>query len=177
MDTNKPVKVMKEPTDLLKGEFGFATFPFMRRFFREFDTLFNRMGLPEPKFFGFEKEPTLWSPDVEVLEKGNEFIVRVDVPGLKKEEVKVEVTDEAIILQGERKQEKEEKGEGFFRSERSYGSFYRTIPLPEGVKPEEAKATVADGVLEVKMPLLKIEEKRRRLEITEPTAGTTTKAA
>ncbi len=173
MDTSKPVKATSEPLDFLRNEFGFS-FPFMRRFFREFDTMFGRMGL-EPKFF--EKEPTLWTPDVEILEKGNEFVVRADLPGLKKEDVKVEVTDEAIILQGERRQEKEEKGEGFFKSERSYGSFFRTIPLPEGVKPEEAKATVVDGVLEVRMPMAKIEQKRRRLEITEPTPAKPSKAA
>lgn len=166
MDTSKPVKVMGGPTELLGTEFGF-TFPFMRRFFREFDSFFNQMGL-EPKMF--ETEPVLWTPAVEVLEKGNEFIVRAEVPGLKKEEINIEITDEALILQGERKREKEEKGEGFVRSERSYGSFYRAIPLPEGVKPEAAKASVVDGVLEITMPLAKVEEKRRRLEIQEPVA-------
>lgn len=175
MDTTMtPTKVTREPLDLFKNDFGFG-FPMMKRFFRDFDTMFSRMGFVEPKLF--EKEPALWTPDIEVLQKGNEFIVRADLPGLKKEELKIEVTDTALILEGERKREKEEKGEGFFRSERTYGSFYRTIPLPEGVKAEEAKATVVDGVLEIKMPMTVIPEKRRRLEITEPTTPKTVKAA
>lgn len=183
MDTTKPVKPTREPMDLFRNEFGFE-FPFMRRFFRDFEAMFNRLGLTEPKFFEnekfFDKAPMAWTPEIEVLEKENEFLVRADLPGLRKDEITVELTDEALILKGERKREKEEKGEGFFRTERTYGSFYRTIPLPEGVKSAEAKATVIDGVLEVKMPMAKVESARRRLEIAEPTPTTpakTTKAA
>jgi HSP20 family protein len=72
---------------------------------------------------------------------------------MKKEDVKVEVTDGHLAISGERKSEVEEKKDQFYRCEREYGSFYRAVPLPEGVKLEDVKATFADGVLEVSIPL------------------------
>lgn len=65
--------------------------------------------------------------------------MKVDIPGMKKDEVTVEVTDDHLVLRGERKQEKEEKKEGFFKTERTYGSFYRMVPLPDGAKSEARK--------------------------------------
>jgi HSP20 family protein len=109
--------------------------------------------------------------------KNDELFVRADIPGLKKEDITIEITDENITIHGERKREKEEKGEGYYRAERSYGSFSRMLPLPEGVKTENAKAVVHDGVLEITMPMAKVEEKKRKLEITEPAPEKVTKAA
>jgi HSP20 family protein len=104
-----------------------------------------------------------------VFEKDNRLITRVDLPGMKKEEVKVEVTDGHLALSGERKRETEEKKDTFYRSEREYGSFYRAVPLPEGIKLEDIKATFADGVLEVSIPLpVRAEAKVRHVEIEEP---------
>jgi HSP20 family protein len=99
---------------------------------------------------------------------------RADLPGLKKEDVKVEVSDGHLAISGERKRESEEKKQ-FYRCEREYGSFYRAVPLPEGVKVEDVKATFADGVLEVSVPLpAKAEAKARTIEIQEsPNAGKT----
>ena len=88
-----------------------------------------------------------------MFEKDNRLITRIDLPGLKKEDVKVEVTDGHLAISGERKKEEEEKGEQFYRCEREYGSFYRVVPLPEGVKLENVNATFSDGVLEVSVPL------------------------
>jgi len=94
--------------------------------------------------------------------------VRADLPGLTKDDVKVEVADNAITIEGERKGEKEEKGEGFYRSERSYGKFYRRLPVPEGANAGNATATFNNGVLEITMPAAKhLEQKSRRLEISE----------
>jgi len=93
--------------------------------------------------------------------------VRADLPGLTKDDVKVELTDEALTISGERKAEKEEKREGFFRSERSYGIFYRQIPLPQGVDADKATATFTNGVLEVTIQVPKSEARGRKLEITE----------
>jgi HSP20 family protein len=87
---------------------------------------------------------------------------------LSKDDVKVEVADGGITIEGERKQENKEHGEGYYRSERSYGKFYRTLPLPDGVDPEDASATFHNGVLEVTMPVAKrTERKARRLEIAD----------
>jgi HSP20 family protein len=114
-------------------------------------------------------EGAAWSPSLDVFEKDGTLVVRADLPGLTKDEVQVEVTDEAITLKGERKKEIEEKKEGFYRLERAYGSFYRAVPLPEGIKPEDVKATFKNGVLEVTAPLpaAKKETKARRVDIQE----------
>jgi HSP20 family protein len=83
--------------------------------------------------------------------------------------VSVEVTDGHLTLSGERKRETEEKKDDFYRSEREYGSFYRSVPLPDGVKLEDVKATFADGVLEVSVPLpARVETNVRKVQIEEP---------
>ena len=113
-------------------------------------------------------EDNTWFPEIDVFEKENRLVTKIDLPGMKKEDVKVEVTDGHLAISGERKSEAEEKKEDFYRSERQYGSFYRAVPLPEGVKLEDIKATFSDGVLEVSIPLpAKAEAKMRRVEIQE----------
>jgi len=89
-------------------------------------------------------------------------IVTAELPGLKKEDVKVELTEDALIIQGERKQEHKEDHEGFHRWERSYGQFYRSIPLPEGAKTDQAKAELTDGVLKVSVPVPEAKKKTTR---------------
>lgn len=104
-----------------------------------------------------------------MFEKDHRLVTKIDLPGLKKEDVKVEVTDGHLAISGQRKSEAEEKKDDFYRCERQYGSFYRVVPLPEGVKLEDVKATFSDGVLEVSVPLpAKIEAKPRTVEIQEP---------
>lgn len=90
-----------------------------------------------------------WSPQIEMFQRGNDLVVRADLPGLKKEDVQVEITDDMLTIQGERKQEREEEREGVYRNERTYGRFFRTMPLPEGTIPDSAKASFKNGVLEV----------------------------
>jgi len=109
----------------------------------------------------------LWSPRIETFQQGDRFIVRADLPGLKKDDVQVDVTDEAVTLRGERREEHEENREGYYRSEREYGQFHRTIPVPEGAITESAKATFNHGVLEISMQAPPAETRGRRLEITE----------
>jgi len=130
----------------------------------DFDRFFEMFGFG-PRFV-FKPEPD-FVPDMEVVEKDGQMLVRADLPGLKPEDVRVDVTDNVLTLQGERKQEKEERREGFYRSERSYGMFYRALPLPEGVNADNVKASFKNGVLEVNVPLpMKAEEpKGRKIEI------------
>ena len=149
-------------TGLMKPEF-----PFLRRLTSDLNYFFDRFGVEKP----FVETETMWTPTLEAFEKGHEFFVKVEVPGLKPEDLTVEITESELAIKGNRKLEKEEKDKGFYRCERSYGSFYRSIPLPEGVKIDLAKATVKDGVLEVKMPVTPIEAKKRRLEIAEGVVG------
>jgi HSP20 family protein len=94
-----------------------------------------------------------WTPNVDVIEKDNTLTIRVDLPGLARDEVKVDVTADAITVRGERKREVEEERDGQYRLERAYGSFLRAVPLPEGVKAEDVKATFKNGVLEVTAPV------------------------
>ena len=111
---------------------------------------------------------TLWSPQIESFQRGDQFVVRADLPGLKKEEVNIELTDDSLTIQGERREEHEEDREGYYRSERSYGSFYRVVPLPEGAITESAKATFNNGVLEVMLQAPPREvSRKRRIEISD----------
>ena len=107
-----------------------------------------------------------WIPQIESFQRGNQFIVRADLPGLKKEEVALEINDDSLTIQGERHDEHEEEREGFFTSERTYGNFYRVVPLPEGAIPDSAKASFKNGVLEVIVEAPPREVSRgRRVEI------------
>ena len=161
-----------------RGELGArlaaTPFSFVRRFAEEMDNLFEDFNFRRDwlaPVFGNELGAGIWSPQVEMLQHNGELIVRADLPGLKKGDVKVEVTDNAVTIEGERRGEKEDKREGFYRSERSYGKFYRRLPIPEGVNIKDAEATFQNGVLEVKMKTSKREQqKSRRLEITDASA-------
>jgi HSP20 family protein len=110
----------------------------------------------------------LWAPRVEAFQKGDRFIIHAELPGLKKDDVQVEVTDDQVIIQGERREKQQEEREGYYHSEVDYGQFYRQIPLPEGVIADNAQANFRDGVLEISMPAPPSEANRgRRLEIKE----------
>ncbi len=118
-----------------------------------------------------------WFPEIDVFEKDNRLVTKVDLPGMKKEDVKVEVTAGHLAISGERKSEAEEKKEHSYRCEREYGSFYHAIPLPEGVTLEDVNATFSDGVLEVSVPLpAQPEAKVRHVEIQEPAKAARTAA-
>jgi HSP20 family protein len=138
----------------------------------ELDRLLDEPAWPSFRLPTFTRTlaSTRWAPGIDVFEKDNRLVTKIDLPGMKKEDVKVEVTDGNLAIFGERKTEAEEKKEHFYRSEREYGSFYRSVPLPEGVKLEDVKATFADGVLEVSVPLpAQQEAKVRKVEIQEAT--------
>jgi HSP20 family protein len=107
-----------------------------------------------------------WSPKLDVFERDGKMVTRVDLPGVKKEDVTVEVGDGQLALSGERRHDREEQHDNVYRTEREYGSFYRVIPLPDGVTTDDVKATFADGVLEVSMPMpAKTESTTRRIQI------------
>jgi HSP20 family protein len=139
-------------------------FAFMRRVTEELDRAFGlRPDVPGlPAFY-----PRTWAPEIEVFERDDKFVVRVDLPGLKKEDVKIEVAHDELTIEGERKVETEEKNEqGFYRTERTYGKFYRRIAIPEHVKAENAVAAFKNGVLEIEMPAIPVPEvKKRTVEI------------
>jgi len=135
----------------------------------DFPSLLSRF-LNEP--FGFdrwlsrpwEEDSVMWAPRVDVKETEDSYQFLADLPGLKKNEIKVSMTDNVLTLSGERKHEKEEKKEGRHFSERSYGQFCRSFQLPEKVKAEEIKANYKNGVLEITLPKAD-EVKPREIEI------------
>ena len=162
----------KKETTLIPKRAEQNPFALMREMRKEFDRFFNEPAWPAfgwPTFrFGRTAEAA-WNPGIDVFERDNRLVTKIDLPGLKKEDIKVEVTDGHLAISGERKKEEEEKGEQFYRCEREYGSFYRAVPLPDGVKLEDVKATFADGVLEVSVPLpAKAETTVRKVAIEEP---------
>jgi len=141
----------------------------VRRFVDEVDRLAEDFGVGRGLFSSLERRLPggAWSPQVEMFERDGELVLRADLPGLLKDDVKVELADNAVTITGERRDEREEKREGLYSSERSYGRFYRRLPLPQGVNTEDARASFRDGVLEVTMPAAKAEAKTaRKLEIT-----------
>ena len=161
----------KEKGTLARVEPGVFSSPFsmMRRLSDDMERIFeDTWGARQfPRLLrGLELAETRWTPDIEAFERKGEFVVRADLPGMTKDNVTVEVQDNQLIIKGERKEEKEQKEKGYYACERSYGSFYRALPLPEGLKADEAKATFKDGVLEIVMPAPKVPEKHgRQLEI------------
>jgi HSP20 family protein len=115
-----------------------------------------RFGMNEPS----------WAPQVEVAQRGDRFVVRADLPGVEKDDVHVDLDDDVLTISGERRDEQQEERDGIFRSERSYGSFYRAIPLPEGVNADQCDAKFDDGVLEISLPLPKQEQRAsKRIQI------------
>jgi HSP20 family molecular chaperone IbpA len=104
-----------------------SPFELMRRFSEEMDRAFEGFGMS--RGMGGGGEMMRWAPAVEVFERDNKLIVHAELPGLNKDDVRVELTDEGLVLQGERRREHEERNEGFYRSERSYGHFYRPKAL------------------------------------------------
>jgi HSP20 family protein len=93
-----------------------------------------------------------WAPRMDVFEKDGSIVVKAELPGLKKEDVTVEIEGDDLVIRGEFKAETEVKEADYSRMERSAGSFYRRMPLPEGITPEQIEATLADGILEVRIP-------------------------
>jgi HSP20 family protein len=136
----------------------------MRRFAEDIDRAFsgfaNRRGRGDSAEGDFN-----WMPAVEVRQSGNNLIIHADLPGLSENDVKVEATDEGLVIEGERKQEHSSDERGFHISERTYGRFYRLIPLPESAKLDEAKANFKNGVLEISVPVPQAETRRRQIPI------------
>jgi len=150
-------------------------FRMLERFAEQMDSVFDDFGLGRnwsgarfgrgPLGTPWHARSEMWAPDIDVSQHDNEFVVRADVPGMKKEDVSVDVTDNDITISGERRLEEETERGGVYRSERSYGTFFRTIPLPEGAIADQAKASFKDGVLEIRMPAPNQATRGRRLEI------------
>jgi HSP20 family protein len=147
------------PYDVFAG----GPFQFMRRMMEEMDRLVEAIN---PSLVsGGTVASRLWSPAIEVARRDGSLVIRAELPGLSKDDVKVELTPDGLLIQGERKEEHAEEQEGVLRSERRYGRFSRTIPLPDGANAEQAKAQFNNGVLEVTIPVPETKVRRREIPI------------
>lgn len=150
-----------------------SPFRLLERFADEIDNVFDDFGLGRswltPRVGrSLAANLEMWSPELEVSQQNHELVVRADLPGLKKDDITVDVTDDQITISGERRKDQESERGGVYRSERSYGSFSRSIRLPEGAIADQAKATFKDGVLEIRLPAPPEQVTRgRRLDIKE----------
>jgi HSP20 family protein len=150
----------------------------------ELNTIQNEMNRLFNTFFdastpGSGQTPTRrWIPAMDVVETDGEFVLRADLPGLSQDDVNIELEDNVLTVSGQRKAEHEERKEGYYRVERSSGSFSRALTLPEGVDPEKVTANFDRGVLEVRIP--KPEQRKPRkvtISATKAIEGTETGAA
>ena len=147
-------------------------FSMMRRFADEMDRMFEGSGFPSWGRFTPSFRLETFSPQIDIVERNGKLVLRADLPGMTKDDVKVEITDEAVVIDGERKFEHEENEKGIYRTERSYGSFHREIPLPDAVKTENATANFKNGVLEIAVDAPQTKKNRRQIEIKGESATT-----
>lgn len=122
---------------------------------RELDDLFDRYGRAGGGQRGSGREiagAEDWTPRVDIAETEKAFVIKAEIPEVKKDDVKVTINNGVLSLSGERRQEKEEKGKTFHRVERHYGSFSRSFTLPENVDEAKIKATFKDGMLSLEIP-------------------------
>jgi len=117
-----------------------------------FSPLLSRSWGLFPRLSGDGDMTVEWSPSADISETEKEYLIRAELPGVKKEDVRVHLSDGMITIEGERKQEKDEKGEKFHRVERFYGSFSRRFSLPDNIKAETVRSDYKDGVLAVHIP-------------------------
>lgn len=151
------------------GLFGLNPFALMRQFTEDMDRMFTTGATGGGKL-------EAWRPAIEVKQEKGSLAVTADLPGLKPEDVKVRVVGDTLVLEGERKQEMEEKKEGYYHSERSYGQFYRSIQLPEGAEAEKATAQFDNGVLKVSVPVAEATQQGHEIPVTAATPAAKTAA-
>jgi HSP20 family protein len=135
----------------------------MRRFTEDIDRAFGISG--SRGSLGSSGQEAGWIPRVEVRQSGNNLVVNAELPGLNENEVRVEATDEGLVIEGERSRQQENDREGWHHSEFSYGRFFRLIPLPENAKIDQARANFRNGVLEVTVPVPEEQNKRRQIPV------------
>lgn len=144
----------------------------MRQMQDQMDRWFSRFGLGGgwgSPFTSMSRATGMgdWTPAIDAFQRGNEFIIRADVPGMTRNDLSVEIGDDSIAIRGERKHDEHGEDEGVYWSERSYGTFYRVVPLPPGAIADSAKAKFSNGVLEVTLQAPSAETRRgRKIDIS-----------
>jgi HSP20 family protein len=137
---------------------------------RELDSLQGEMNRLFDGFFGTGTGARnggslrRWIPAMDLVEAGDELVLRADLPGMVEDDVSIEIKDSVLTVSGARRSEHEEEGESFYRAERAFGGFSRSLTLPDGVEPDAVTAKFTNGVLEVRVPKPQ-ERKPHRVEI------------
>jgi HSP20 family protein len=143
----------------------------LRRVSDQVERLFHEIVGARPRSPRAQDEgPDGWMPQVEVSQRGAELVIGIDLPGVSREDIEIEVEDGRVVIRGERRQAAQRSEGGVLRSECSYGRFYRAVPLPEGANREAARAAMRDGVLEITLPVPP-RKQPRRLEIEDEDAA------
>lgn len=159
--------VLPSVSSLLLDPLGFFdddSFSIMRRMQREMNRVFGQAGLDASKR-GDDFLSTAWVPATEIAFRDGNLVVSAELPGLTEKDVKVEVNDNFLIIQGERKIEQQEGDGDVRRTERRYGEFYRAIALPEGADAEHARAEFQNGVLHVTIPVPQAQKNVRQIPV------------
>ena len=139
-----------------------------REWMNPFDSFRQEMDKLMDNFFQgfsvrpFDTRPMVFTPYVDVVDTGKTVNVSVELPGMDDKDIEVSLTKDALVIKGEKKEEKEEKGKDYYKSERSFGSFTRSIALPEGIDTEGCEASFKKGVLTLKLPKTKEAMKEAR---------------
>lgn len=133
----------------------------LRSLQREVDGLFDRFFDRSDRSEGTS---AVWAPQTDLVETDDAFQLRLDVPGMTKDDIEINLQNRTLTVSGERKSEKKEEGEEYVRVERAFGNFHRTFTLPDAVDEENIKATYEDGVLSIHVPKTE-ESTRRQIEI------------
>jgi HSP20 family protein len=132
---------------------------------REFTTLQSEMNRLFNTFFeGGDREPRRWAPPMDLLEADDHLVLRADLPGMSEDDIQIEVRDNVLTLTGERKTEQKQEKNGYYRIERAFGSFARSLTLPDGIDADKIEASFDKGVLELRIPKPE-ERKPRRISI------------
>lgn len=130
---------------------------------KRFEDFFRRpFALTGPPWLpGLRMAESEIAPSIDIYEEDGDVVVKAELPGMKKEDIEVNLADQMITVSGEKKKEEKVEKKGYYRLERSYGSFARSFNLPSGVRTDDAKATFKNGVLEIRIP--KTEEAKRKV--------------
>jgi HSP20 family protein len=136
----------QDPFSQMLAPFSMGPFAWMRRMLDDMDQLMSISPFGRSEGFGGQQ---LFVPQVDVSQQGDRIVVHADLPGLSPDDVRLQVVEGALVIEGERKSEREQETGGVMRTERYFGQFQRVVPLPEGADPDSAEARFENGVLEV----------------------------
>lgn len=179
-----PSRSVARRDDFLRPLWSESPFTLMRRFSEDMDRFFGEflsdsgrgaMASRSAQHRGAQHGQ--WVPPLQIFERDNKLIVRADLPGLNKDDLNVEVTDDTLTISGERRDECGDSGEDHWHGECRYGRFWRSIELPGEINPDDMHASFHNGVLEISLPMPSREQHSRRIEIQEPDGGTKSSTA